>query len=345
MRVFVTGATGFIGSAVVDELVESGHEVVGLARSDAAAASLLAVGAQPHRGSLEDLESLRIGAANAEGVIHLAFFHGISKPRLATRVKIIAGGSPRMIVTRFAAAAGGADGGAIKVIGEVLAGSDRPFVTASATLAAVEGIGATLAGSEPPPVAGSGSMKVASRRRAVETDPTDSTSPRRSETVLGLADRGVRASTVRLAPTVHGEGDQAFLHTLIKTARKKGFSGYVADGENRWPAVHRLDAARLFRMALEDAPAGTVLHAVADETIPFREIAEAIGHELSLPAQSVPLTQAGKHFGFLGPVVVADNPASSRLTRERFGWQPAQLGLIADIEQGHYFGHALINHA
>jgi nucleoside-diphosphate-sugar epimerase len=298
MRVFVTGATGFIGSAVVSELRQAGHDVVGLARSAEAAASLTAAGAEVHRGSLEDVGSLRSGAAASDGVIHTAYIHDFSRSG------------------DFAAAAR-TDGRAIEALGEALAGSGRPLVVAA-------GIALVSPG----------------RLATEEADLPDSHAhPRISEQVaLSFADRGVRASALRLPPTVHGKGDHGFVPGLIAIARMKGIAAYVGDGSNRWAAVHRLDAARLFRLALESAPAGTRLHAVGDEGVPFRAIAEIIGTHLSLPVMSISREEADGHFGPLGLFASMDIPASGALTRERFGWQPTHAGLIADLGEGHYFG-------
>jgi nucleoside-diphosphate-sugar epimerase len=296
MRVFVTGASGFIGSAVVQELLGAGHDVVGLARSDSSADALAAAGAEVHPGDLDDLDSLRAGAEASDGVIHLAYVHDFSKFEDNARV----------------------DQRAIEAIGEVLAGSDRPLVIANGTL-----------------------MLTTDGRPATEEDggdPTVTYGRRLNERVLlGLADRGVRSASLRLPPTVHGNGDRGFIPMIIAVAREKGVSAYVGDGSNRWPAVHRLDAAPLFQLALEQAPAGTVLHGVGEEGVPVREIAEVIGRHLDLPVVSVSMDQALEHFGFLGAFIGADSPASSALTRARFGWQPTQPGLIEDLEQGHYF--------
>jgi nucleoside-diphosphate-sugar epimerase len=298
MRVFVTGATGFIGSAVVLELQGAGHEVVGLARSDASAEALSAAGAEALRGSLEDLDSLRRGAEASDGVIHLGYIHDFSKMEENVRV----------------------DRTAIETLGATLAGSDHPLVIASGTLFAA------------PP------GEIATEADGVDPAETDAGGRRRNEQLLlSLAGRGVRSASVRLTPTVHGEGDHGFVPIVIGVAREKGVSGYVGDGSSRWPAVHRLDAARLFRLALEHAPAGTVLHGVAEEGIAVREIAEAIGRHLGVPVESVSPEAAVEHFGFLGALLGVDSPASSALTRERFGWHPEQHGLIADLDQGHYF--------
>ena len=296
MRVFVTGATGFIGSAVVRELLGAGHQVTGLARSEAAAAALAAAGAGVHRGSLQDPDSLGAGAAAADGVIHTAYIHDFTPA-----------GDP--------AAAAATDGRAIEAIGAALAGSGRPLVVA-AGLVNTPG-------------------RVATEEDAAPANPMH---PRVSEpAALALADRGVRVSVLRLPPSVHGAGDYAFVPALIGIARAKGLAAYLGDGSNRWAAVHRLDAARLARLALETAPAGTRLHAVGDEGVPFRDIAAVIGRHLDLPVKSLSAEEAGEHFGPFAGFAAIDVPASSALTRERFGWRPEQPGLIADLDQGHYF--------
>ncbi|MBO7745414.1 SDR family oxidoreductase [Paenibacillus sp. MWE-103] len=292
MRIFVTGATGFIGSAVVRELIDAGHRVAGLARSDKSAAALTAAGADVHRGALDDLDSLRGGAAAADGVIHLAFIHDFSN---------------------FAAAAE-TDRLAIEAIGEALEGSGKPFVVTSGTLMLAPG------------------------RLGTEEDAAMPTAHRRSEeAAMALVKRGVRSSIVRLSPSVHGPGDYGFIPTLIEIARAKGVSAYIGDGSNRWPAVHRLDAARLFRMAVEGAAAGARLHAVGDEGVPLREIAAIIGRRLNLPVAGISQEEAADHFGWLSFAASVDNPTSSALTQERFGWLPEHASLISDLEQGHYF--------
>ncbi|ORV08583.1 SDR family oxidoreductase [Mycobacterium celatum] len=291
MRVFVTGATGFIGSAVVRELIDAGHQVVGLARSDATATSLTAAGAEVHRGDLDNLGSLRDGAAAADGVVHTAFIHDFSDYAGAAQT----------------------DRRAIEAMGEALVESDRPFVVAS-------GIAVSTPG-----------------RAATEEDAADPGFPRASEEALSFADRGVRVSVVRLPPSVHGTGDHGFVPQLIATARVKGVSAYPGDGSNRWPAVHRLDAAHLFRLALEGAPAGARLHAVGDAGVPVRDIAEVIGRHLGLPVNSIAAERAFDHFGFIGGIFAMDLPASSTLTQNRLDWHPVQPGLIDDLETGHYF--------
>ncbi|SEG42103.1 Nucleoside-diphosphate-sugar epimerase [Actinacidiphila yanglinensis] len=296
MRVFVTGASGYIGSAVVPELIGAGHEVVGLARSDASAEALAAAGAQVRRGSLDDLESLRAGAAESDGVVHLAFIHDFSAFE-----KSVA-----------------ADRNAIETIGAALEGSGRPLVIASGTLA-IPAPGGTA------PAEGDGPASAAGPRAV------------NARIALGLAERGVRASAVGLPPTVHGEGDKAFVTRLIATAREKGVSGYIGDGSQRWGAVHRLDAARLFRLAVEKAPAGTPLQGQAEEGVPTREIAEVIGRRLDVPVVSVPAEDAVAHFGWIGNIFGLDVSASNAATRELLGWEPSEPGLLDDLEQGHYF--------
>lgn len=292
MKVFVTGATGFIGSAIVRELLEAGHQVIGLARSDKSAAVLTAVGVEVQRGDLDDPDSLRNGASAADGVIHTAFIHDFSNYARAAE----------------------ADRRAIETLGAVLAGSDCPLLVTSGMAARTPG------------------------RPMTEEDAAAAGAPRFSETAaLPLASRGVRVSVVRLPPTVHGEGDHGFVPGLISIAREKGVSAYPGDGSNRWPAVHRLDAAHLFRLALETAPAGARLHGVADEGVAVRDIAEVIGRHLNVPVVSLPVENASEHFGFLGAFFSLDIPASSRLTQQRFEWHPAQPGLLADLDQGHYF--------
>ncbi|WP_089100204.1 SDR family oxidoreductase [Streptomyces hyaluromycini] len=299
MRVFVTGATGFVGSAVVRELLDAGHHVLGLARSDSAAATLTSAGAEVHRGDLDDLDSLRRGAAAADGVVHTAFTN-ISD------------------TTDFAASCR-TDTRAVEALGEALVGSDRPLAITSATGVLPTGGAGT---EDSPPDPGSlPALRIASE-----------------EAVLALAERGVRTSVVRLPQSVHGEQDRAgFIPLMISIARTTGVSAYVGDGSSRWAAVHRRDTARLFRLAVESAPAGARLHAIGDEGVPVRDIAQAIGRRLNLPVTGMSQDEADGHFGFLGAVLARDSPASSTRTQQRLGWQPVQPGLIADIEDGHYF--------
>jgi nucleoside-diphosphate-sugar epimerase len=294
MRVFVTGASGFIGSAVVPELLSAGHRVLGLARSEASAKVLAAAGAEVHRGDLNDPESLRAGAAESEGVIHLGFIHDFDHLEASVRTDLRA----------------------IETMGKVLEGSGRPFVLASGTLGLAPG------------------------RVATEEIPFDAKAhPRTANAVvaLALARHGVRVSFVRLSPTVHGRGDHGFVRRLVDIAREKGVSGYIGDGANRWNAVHRLDAARLFLLALEKAPSGALLHAVGEEGVPARAIAQVIGTKLGLPVASVSPDAAGAHFGWLARFFAIDQPASSAITRREMGWNPTHPGLIADLEEGDYF--------
>jgi nucleoside-diphosphate-sugar epimerase len=318
MRVFITGATGFIGSAIVAELLADGHDVLGLARSDAGVSSLQAAGAQVHRGDVEDLDGLRRAASDVDGVMHLAFFHGISHPRMSTRLRIMLGGGPRQVMARFAAASVGADLRAIETFGSVLEGSGRPLVVAFPTMALTPGRLVTEV--DPPDPSAPGAARIASE-----------------EATLALASRGVRASVVRIPPSVHGDGDAAMVPRLIAMARKKRASAYVGDGQNRWPAVHRLDAAHVFTLALHKGQAGARYHAVAEDGVPMRVIAEVIAKNLDIPATPIPAEKAAGHFGWLAPFASADNHVSSALTQRELGWHPTRPGLLHDLDRPTYF--------
>ncbi|HEY0747519.1 MAG TPA: SDR family oxidoreductase [Steroidobacteraceae bacterium] len=292
MRVFITGAAGFIGTATTKELIANGHQVVGLARSDDNAKTLKQLGAEVHRGGLEDLDSLRKGAKETDGTIHLAFIHDFSK----------------------FAENGQIDKRAIETMGEALAGSNKPLIVTSGTLL------------------------VASGRIATEEDPVTPGLPRVSESVgLPFAARGVRAMAVRL-PQVHGgDGKCGLVSWLLNIAREKGVSAYIGDGGNRWSGAHRLDVAHLYRLALEKGLAGKSYHAVADEGVTARDIAEIVGRHLQLPVASIAPEKASEHFGMMAMFAGTDGVASSALTQQWLGWKPTQIGLIADISRPGYF--------
>ncbi|MVM37673.1 NAD-dependent epimerase/dehydratase family protein [Spirosoma sp. HMF3257] len=294
MRVFITGATGFIGTAIVQELIRAGHQVSGLARSEASANKLFEAGAEVHRGDLEDLESLRSGAAQSDGVIHAGFIHDFTRFKEVCEVDKVA----------------------IQTIGEVLAGSDRPFIVTS------------------------GTALVSPGRLATEDiiPPFNPAWPRASEqTADGVAALGVRAAAIRLSPSVHGDDDKhGFIPILINIAREKGVSAYIGDGLNQWNAVHRLDAAHLFRLALENAEPGARYHSSAEEAITVKAIAEAIGKQLNIPVQSIAPETAAEHFGWFAHMAAIDCPASSTLTQERLSWHPTHTTLLADIANGVY---------
>lgn len=295
MRVFVTGASGWIGSATVDELLGAGHEVVGLARSDASAAALEARGVTVRRGDLDDLEALRRGAADAEGVVHLANKHDWANPAESNRAERVS----------------------VETLAEALVGTGKPLVMASG----VAGLAAGRPGAEADP---SPAIGVDSPRGGAEN------------LALAYVDRGVRAVSARFAPTTHGHGDQGFIALITAAARRHGVSAYVGDGSTRWSAVHVSDAARLVRLGLEQAPAGTRLHAVAEEAIPSREIAQAIGDALGVPVTSVAPEDAVGHFGFIGMFFAMDLAASSDHTRRVVDWTPTGPGLLEDIKAGAY---------
>jgi nucleoside-diphosphate-sugar epimerase len=298
MRVFVTGATGFVGSAVVKELMSAGHRVIGLARSDAGAAALSAVGANVHRGSLDDLESLRRGAAAAEGVIHTAFNHDFSQFKANCE-------SDRRV---------------IEALGAALVGTNRALIITSGT--GLLSLGRPSTEDDAAPAGANVIPRVASE-----------------EAATAVAARGVRVSVVRLPPSVHGDGDHGFVPMLIAIAREKGVSAYIGDGLNRWPAAHRLDAASLYRLALEQGHAGERFHGAAEEGVPFKDIAAVIARRLRLPVAAQTPEAAAVHFGWLAHFAGMDSPASSAKTRQRLGWQVRHPGLLADLDREAYFSN------
>ena len=296
MRVFVTGATGFIGSALVRELIDAGHQVLGLARSDASAKALEAAGAKVHRGDLEDLDSLRRGAERADGVLHTGFIHDFSRFKAVCEI----------------------DRTAIEALGEVLAGSNRPLTVTS-------GIAIVSPG------------RVATEEMAIAVGPNTPPRVASEEAADALVAKGVHVSVMRLAPSVHGDGDHGFVPMLIDIARKKGISAHIGEGLNRWTAVHKLDAARLYRLTLDNKTPGARFHGTAEEGVVFKDIATVIGRQLNIPVVSLSKEEAAEHFGWFSHFAAVDSPASSKQTQERLGWNPVNLTLLADMEQGSYF--------
>jgi len=291
MRVFITGATGFIGLAIVEDLLAAGHQIVGLARSDKSAKLLESLGVEVLRGSLEDLDSLKRGATDSDAVIHCAFIHDFSD--YASSVK--------------------KDQLAIQTLGAALEGTNRPLIVTS------------------------GIMGVSPNRLATEQDQPEQ-SPRAlpEEITLSFSSKGVRSSVIRLAPSVHDKGDPQLIPIFIALAREKGVSAYVGDGLNRWPAVHRVDTAQLYRLVLEKGAAGATYHGITEEGVAFRDIAQVIGKQLNIPVVSKPIEEAVDHFGWLGNFASLDSPASSKQTQQELGWHPSQISLLADLEQNYF---------
>jgi len=316
MRVFVTGATGWIGSAVVKDLLASGHNVTGMTTTMDGARKLQALGAKARVGRLQDHALLREGAAESDGVIHLAFIHGLSNMSLPTRLRLFAGVLNGGIIQSFLRILAETESGAIRALGAGLEGSERPLVIASGVLGLPQG------------------------KVSTERDNHAPRGPNRAfseAAALDLIARGVRSSIVRLPPTVHGAGEHGFMTHIIAAARKRRVSPYIGDGSNRWPAVHVTDAARLFRLALEKGEAGAKFHAVDDVGIPFREIASLISNKLNVPTTGIPAAKASKHFGMISSFVGLDNPASSEWTRNALNWRPEHPRLHTDMD-AHYFG-------
>jgi len=301
MRIFVTGASGWIGSAVVADLLAADHQVLGLARSDASAQAIAEAGAEVRRGDIGDLDVLRAAAAESDGVVHLAFRHDIA----------FNGDFDAAVAT---------DRAAIEAIGDALAGTDRPLAIAAGVAGLRPGQLATE-NDRPDPFPGPGGRILNER------------------TALALAERGVRSMSVRFAPTVHGEGDSGFVAMIVAADRTAGAAAYVGEGANRWPAVHRADAARLVRLGIEHAPPGSVLHAIGEEGVAIRDVTEAIGRGLGLPVRSIAPEEAGGQFGFLAGFLALDMPASNDLTRELLSWEPTGPGLVEDLDQGHYYAN------
>lgn len=296
MRIFVTGAAGFVGRATVQELINNGHQVLGLARSDASAEAIAKVGAEPHRGDLEDIESLKSGARAAEGVIHLGFIHDFSNMAKATTV----------------------DRAAIEAMGEAIAGTDKPLVIASGTMTMPKG-------------------ELGTEDTEPERDNPFSDRVKSEDLVKAFSKhKQVRGSVVRLTPTVHGAEDKGFITMLIDIARQKGFVTYIGDGSARWPAVHRLDAAVLFRLAVEKGEPGAVYHGVAEQGVLTKDIATRLGERLHLSVESKGMSEAVEAIGFLAHLMGSDNPTSSEKTQRKLGWRPTQLGLLEDIEASYF---------